>query len=100
MIDSVQKTVIVPWDEDAVRALRDLEFAEGCGKIARQLQPYLVQVPQKAFAELIRVGAVQAVQPEKYGEQFMALANPDLYDESHGLHWDNPAFIASERLLW
>lgn len=100
MIDSVQMTVIVPWDEEAICALRDLEFAEGCGKIARQLQSYLVQVPQKAFAELVRAGAVQAVQPEKYGEQFMALVNPDLYDESHGLHWDNPAFIASERLLW
>ncbi|GAB3380511.1 CRISPR-associated endonuclease Cas3'' [Azotobacter armeniacus] len=100
MIDSTQMPVIVPFDEEAQSALRELEFAEGCAGIARRLQPYLVQVPRQAFAELQQVGAIQAVAEERYGQQFMALVNPDLYHPRFGLHWDNPAFIDSEKLLW
>lgn len=100
MIDSVQFPVIIARDDEAQAALRDLEFADGCGGIARRLQPYLVQVPRKAYEALLQVDAIQPVMPERYGEQFMVLANPDLYHDRFGLHWDNPAFISSERLFW
>lgn len=100
MIESTQRPVIVLFDDDARNALRELEFAEGCGGAARKLQPYLVQIPHTAYAELHRVGAIQAVEEHRYGEQFMLLVNPDLYDSCFGLHWDNPAFVSSERLLW
>ena len=52
------------------------------------------------FDALRNAGAVQPVAPEKWGEQFMALEHPDLYHDQFGLHWDNPAFIRSERLNW
>lgn len=100
MIDSAQMPVIVPFDEDAQAALRDLEFAEGCAGIARRLQPYLVQVPRQAYAALEQAGAIQAVGAKRFGTQFMALVNPELYHANFGLHWDNPAFISSERLCW
>lgn len=100
MIDSVQMPVIVPFDKDAVAALKELAFAEGCAPIARRLQPYLVQVPCHAYAALRQAGAIQAVDEKRYGEQFMVLVNPDLYHQDFGLHWDNPAFISSERLFW
>lgn len=100
MIDSMQMPVIVPFDEEAQSALRELEFAEGCATIARRLQPYLVQVPRQAYAALQQAGAIQPVNEKRYCEQFMVLVNPDLYHPRFGLHWDNPAFISSERLFW
>lgn len=100
MIDSLQLPVIVPFDDEALAALRDLEFADGCAAIARRLQPYLVQLPRKGYQALLEAGAIQPVAGERYGEQFMALVNPDLYHPCFGLHWDNPAFISSERLCW
>ena len=100
MIDSVQMTVIVPYDEGAREALRALEFAEGCGGIARKLQPYVVQVPRKGFDALYKAGAVIPVTPKKWGDQFMVLAHEGLYDKWFGLSWDDPTFIRSEHLNW
>lgn len=100
MIDSLQLPVIIPFDEEALAALHELEFAGGCAVIARRLQPYLVQLPRKGYQALLEAGAIQPVAGERYGEQFMALVNPDLYHRRFGLHWDNPAFISSERLCW
>jgi CRISPR-associated endonuclease/helicase Cas3 len=100
MIENSQMPIIIPFEKDARDALRELEFAESCGGIARRLQPYLVQVPHQAYLALHRAGAIQAVGEKQYGEQFMALVNPDLYNACFGLHWDNPAFINSERLCW
>ena len=100
MIDSVQCPVIIPFDDIARDALRALEFAEGCGELARQLQPYIVQLPRQGYNALLQCGAIQPVAAEHYGEQFMQLVNPDLYHAQFGLHWDNPAFIRSENLCW
>jgi len=100
MIDSVQCPVIIPFDDIARDALRALEFAEGCGELARQLQPYIVQLPRQGYNALLQTGAIQPVAAERYGEQFMQLLNPDLYHAQFGLHWDNPAFIRSESLCW
>lgn len=100
MIDSVQMPVIVPFDGTARKTLRDLEHAEGCGKLARDLQPYLVQLPQRGFDALYKAGAIAAVAPKKWGEQFLVLVNEELYDERFGLSWDNPSFIRSESLSW
>jgi CRISPR-associated endonuclease/helicase Cas3 len=104
MIETAMRPVIVPFDPDtraidpdAAQALRDLEYASG---MARRLQPFLVQVPQKAFDALRQAGAIQPVAPERYAEQFMQLVNPDLYDKRFGLHWDNPAFVSSEKMIW
>ncbi len=100
LIDSVQRPVIVPYDDTANGLLRDLEYAEGCVGIARRLQPYLVQLPQRGFDALFRAGAVQPVAPEKWGDQFMNLVNPDIYDSNIGLRWDDPTFIRAEHLYW
>ncbi|MDG9927791.1 MULTISPECIES: CRISPR-associated endonuclease Cas3'' [unclassified Pseudomonas] len=100
MIDSLQLPVIIPFDDEARAALRELAFADGCAAIARRLQPYLVQLPRQAYQALLEAGAIQPVAGERYGEQFMALVNPDLYHQQFGLHWDNPAFVSSERLCW
>ncbi len=100
MIDSVQCPVIIPFEEAARDALKALECAEGCGELARQLQPYIVQVPRQGYETLLQSGAIQPVAADRFGEQFMQLVNIDLYDVRFGLHWDNPAFKHSESLYW
>ena len=97
MIDSHMLPVIVPYDEDGRKALRELQWAESCGGIARRLQPYLVQLPERAFKALRDTGAIQPVQFERFGEQFVELVNGDLYYEEFGLDWDEPSFISAEK---
>lgn len=100
MIDTVQMPVIVPYDDDARGALKDLRYSEKCGGLARTLQPYLVQLPQHGFDVLRESGAVQPVAPERWNEQFMELIAMDLYDSNFGLSWEDPSFIKTECLLW
>jgi len=100
MIDTVQMPVIVRFDDDARRGIESLRYAERSGGLARALQPYLVQLPRDKFDALRKMGAVQPVAPEKWGEQFMELVNEDLYDPHFGLSWDDPAFVKTESLMW
>lgn len=100
MIESGQMPVIVPYDEDAREALERLRHAERSVGLARKLQPYLVQLPPSAYDVLCKVGAVQPVSMEKWGEQFMELVNIDLYDADFGLNWDDPTFIRTESSIW
>lgn len=103
-IESATKPVVVPFvpgtdeiDIGAKDAVNQLDYAPGA---ARQLQPYLVQVPGRACDALRAAGAIQPIAPDRYGEQFMQLVNPSLYDERFGLRWDNPAFVETEKLIW
>lgn len=103
VIQTTMKPVIVPFDPHTgvadplvEAALRDLQFAPS---VARQLQPYLVQVPQQAYDALWKAHAIQPVASERYGEQFMQLVNPRLYDARFGLHWDHPQFLEAEGLV-
>lgn len=99
MIDSVQMPVIIPFDDEARRTLRELEYAEGMQGISRRLQRYLVQVPRYAFDALRKAGAVSPVRPKDWGEQFMLLVHEALYRKDTGLFLDNPTFIASTDLV-
>src|SRR5699024_7865723 len=101
MIENTQQPIIIPYDDCARRAIRALEHAEMIGGLARKLQPYMVQVPYKGFTALLRVGAIAAIAPDKFGEQFMWLVNEDLYDcEGLGLNWSEPTFRSAESNLW
>lgn len=97
MIDSPMLPVIIPHDQTARKTLRDLQYAEFCGGIARKLQPYLVQLPERACKALRETGAIQPVRPDKFGDQFMELVNDDLYHKRYGLDWDEPSFISAEK---
>jgi CRISPR-associated endonuclease/helicase Cas3 len=97
MIDSPLVPVIVPWrapgEADVVEGLvKRLPFVASPGGIARDLQPYLVQVPPKARAKLIANRAAEIVAEEKYGDQFVVLTNRDIYFEDVGLDWEDPEF--------
>ncbi|MEQ1529556.1 MAG: CRISPR-associated helicase Cas3' [Methylococcales bacterium] len=100
MIETRLKPVIITRDEEAKKLVQDLEFAENVGAIARQLQVYLVQIPEHGFKELLKVGAIKPIKPEKFGDQFWRLIDTGLYDDEAGLSWDNPYFIQSEKGVW
>ncbi|MBF7054570.1 CRISPR-associated endonuclease Cas3'' [Halomonas sp. KAO] len=100
MIENTQQAVIIPFDDTARDAIRRLSHVEGVGGIARRLQPYTVQVPRRGFEALQHAGAIAAVEPAKFGEQFMVLINEDLYDDWLGLNWNEPTFRASESNIW
>lgn len=99
MIDSVQMPVIIPFDDEARDAIRALQFVDGVQGISRRLQRYLVQVPRYGFEALRKAGAIEAIRPKEWGDQFMVLSNESLYDPHVGLSWDNPVFIASAALV-
>ncbi|MDR1062530.1 MAG: CRISPR-associated endonuclease Cas3'' [Azoarcus sp.] len=99
MIESMLMPVIVPHDDVARTALDDLKYAPSCSDIARKLQPYIAQLPKKAFDALYVGSNIAPVAPEKWGEQFMALTNQDLYDPKLGLGWDDPSFHRAESLV-
>lgn len=99
VIQSAQQPVVIAWDDTARQAIEALRHSDTAGSLARQLQPYLVQVPRQAFAALRQAGAIQPIAPERWGEQFMALVNMDIYSPQYGLWWDEPTFVDAAQLI-
>lgn len=100
LIDDGQMPVIIPYDDAAREAIRALEFSEASARLARKLQPYIVQLPRRRFAELRAAGAVAPVSADKWGEQFIQLVNKGLYDSRYGLRHEEPASLPAEDLNW
>ena len=87
MIDDHSVPVIIPRDAKAQKTIVKLRHAEKVGGIARDLQRYIVNVPQRERAKLIGRGAgvVEVLQGDKFGDQFVVLADMNLYREDVGL---------------
>ncbi|CTP83032.1 CRISPR-associated helicase/endonuclease Cas3 [Xanthomonas translucens pv. arrhenatheri] len=112
IIQTAMRPVIVPYapyaaDPDkevpeVVEVLRQLEHAQqvGVAGAGRRLQPWLVQIPEQAYKALWQAHAIAPVAQARYGEQFVYLCNPRLYDARFGLHCENPQFLEGERLCW
>lgn len=99
MIESYMHPIIIPYDDNAKDLIEKLRYASFIGPIARQLQPYLVQIPQQGFIALKTAGVIAAIQPELFGDQFWELIGQDLYSIEAGMYWDNPCFIKSDKLV-
>jgi len=102
MIDDYNLPVIVEWDEAAKSAVKELRFLpEGfkLGGVATRLQPYTVGVPPKTRATLVASGAAEVIDAARYGDQFVVLANRDLYRADIGLSWADPTLMAPEGLV-
>lgn len=100
MIDDAMDPVIVPWDDDAreaIAALRSPSLSPAAVRLMqRKLQQYTVPVPAKARAAMLATGAVQAIRAEDYGDRFVVLESPSLYDPALGLRLDDPTWRSSE----
>lgn len=112
LIPTTMRPLIVPYDPytaggdgepaEVAEVVRQLEYSDrgGVAAAARRLQPWLVQVPERAYTALAQAHSIAPVAPQRYGEQFVRLLNPRLYDPRFGLHWENPQFLAQETLCW
>lgn len=85
LIDEVMEPVVVPWDEDAARLLRELGAAERppAGHL-RRLQPYTVTIPRQARGTWLALGALRAVHPV-LGEGLLAFEDTAHYRPETGL---------------
>ena len=97
VIESGMVPVIVAVEEDARKAVDKIGIAEiSSGRLARDLQSFIVQVPPKARDLLIRNGHVVFVAPELRGDQFAVLRNESLYREDTGLIWEDADYLSVE----
>jgi CRISPR-associated endonuclease/helicase Cas3 len=101
LIDEAMAPIIVPAEDDGEAAplLEKLRFAERPGRIARRLQRFTVGVPQRVRADLCAKKLAEAVEPGRFGDQFVRLVHLDLYRPDVGLDWDDPTFMESGRLI-
>ena len=98
MIESGLLPVIVPGDEVAARAIADLDNpAIPSGKLARQLQGYIVQVPPKARALLMANRHVTLEAEGIRGDQFAVLRAHHLYKPDCGLVWEDGDLLGDDQ---
>jgi CRISPR-associated endonuclease/helicase Cas3 len=102
-IEGGMEPVIIPYDDSARRLLAELEAAtKRPGQLARRLQPYIVNVPRRAFAELRRLARVTPVQEYRFQDQFMRLteeARAELYRDELGFDWNDPTYRSAENMV-
>ena len=99
MIESHMQPLIIPFDVDAENLISSLHHADHIGGLLRKLQPYTVQIPEKALAALYKAGRIEPINEQNFGKQFYTLIGLDLYDDVAGLSWDNPYFLQEENSI-
>ncbi|MCO5153542.1 MULTISPECIES: CRISPR-associated helicase Cas3' [unclassified Shinella] len=100
MIESGMAPVIIASEAEAQKAVDQLSI-EGIPsrKLARNLQPFVVQVPPKARDVLIRNGHAAFAAPALRGDQFVVLHKMEFYRPDVGLIWENADYLAAEDML-
>ena len=100
MIESHMQPLIIPLDIEAENLISSLHHADHIGGLLRKLQPYTVQIPEKALAALYIAGRIEPINEKNFGKQFYTLIGLDLYDEVAGLSWGDTNFIKEENLIF
>lgn len=102
MIDSHMLPIIVPFDDTArenLDLLRRLPENMSVAGPSKKLQRYVVQVPERAFGQLVKLGAVAPISPDRFGGQFYELVATSLYSDSAGLNFSDPTALTAEALV-
>ena len=100
MIESHMQPLIIPFDVDAENLISSLHHADHICGLLRKLQPYTVQIPEKALAALYKAGRIEPINEKNFGTQFYTLIGLDLYDEVAGLSWEDTEFLKGESLVF
>ncbi len=100
MIESHMQPLIIPFDVEAENLINSLHHADHIGGLLRKLQPYTVQIPEKALAALYKAGRIEPINEKNFGKQFYTLIGLDLYDEVAGLSWEDMEFLKGESLVF
>ena len=99
MIESHMQPLIIPFDVDAENLISSLHHADHIGGLLRKLQPYTVQIPEKALAALYKAGRIEPINEKNFGKQFYTLIGLGLYDDVAGLSWEDTSFLKGESLV-
>jgi CRISPR-associated endonuclease/helicase Cas3 len=99
IIDNFMRPIIIPFDKEAEQWIERLYHAEYVGQIAKHLQPYLVQVPERVFLSLKSAGAIAEIGVGRFNGQFWELIHLGLYDDEAGLSWGDPSHINAEQCV-
>lgn len=100
LIDSDMAPVIIaetPRAQEAVERLGLSNFSSG--RLARDLQPFLVQVPPRARWALMGGGHADYEAPALRGDQFVVLKTASLYRRDVGLLWEDAGYLAMESAM-
>ena len=100
MIESHMQPLIIPFDGEAENLISSLHHADHIGGLLRKLQPYTVQIPEKALVALYKAGRIEPINEKNFGKQFYTLIGLDLYDDVAGLNWEDNIFIKTENLVF
>ena len=100
MIESHMQPLIIPFDGEAENLISSLHHADHIGGLLRKLQPYTVQIPEKALVALYKAGRIEPINEKNFGKQFYTLIGLDLYDEVAGLSWEDTEFLKGESLVF
>ena len=100
MIESHMQPLIIPFDNEVENLISSLHHADHIGGLLRKLQPYTVQIPEKALAALYKAGRIEPINEKNFGKQFYTLIGLDLYDEVAGLSWEDTTFLKGESLVF
>ena len=100
MIESHMQPLIIPFDVEAESLISSLHHADHIGGLLRKLQPYTVQIPEKALAALYKAGRIEPINEKNFGKQFYTLIGLGLYDAVAGLSWNNTEFLKVEMLVF
>ena len=88
MIENNQLPVIIAYDDCAQKLLEELEETDYCWKIARQLQPYLVQIPDKNYQKMLTDGRLRCIGEANFDKQFVVVKD-GLYHDDYGLNLES-----------
>lgn len=100
MIESYMQPLIILFDVDVESLISSLHHADHIGGLLRKLQPYTVQIPEKALTALYKAGRIEPINEQNFGKQFYTLIGLDLYDEVAGLSWEDLNFFRVEGLTF
>jgi CRISPR-associated endonuclease/helicase Cas3 len=100
MIESGMVPVIIPGDEIAEQAVRQLsDEMVPTGRLARTLQSYTVAIPPRARDTLIEAGHASFVAADLRGAAFVVLQHMDLYHKDVGLIWEDAGYLSAEQSM-
>lgn len=100
MIESGLVPVIIKNDQTATDLVHQLSIETiSSAKLARQLQPYMVQIPSKARDLLCKNGHVTFVAPQLRADQFAVLETASLYQSDVGLLWEDADYLGVENMI-
>jgi CRISPR-associated endonuclease/helicase Cas3 len=105
IIEEAMVPVIIPASAHAVAGapnelIQSIPHRKSAGCIARDLQRFIVQIPRRARARLVAAGVAHAIEPGKFGDQFIILDNDALYSDGGGLRWADPTYRDIESTMF